>query len=130
MHHNLLEHHPMNKQLPYEMAPSTFTAYKLTPMEMLQGQVLTPLQKAVISNDLNGLAESKVNLKYDPAEPMTFVQREAELQGQINQLRYMLELSDSAEQAIVDVKATIEPETPQFTGSLFDNNPSEDSDGE
>lgn len=95
----------MNKQLPFPLKPdSAYATYDLSPQEVLQGQILTPLQKAVIQNQLAAFAEDKINLLYNSetvsaeSARINYIQREAELMGQINLLRYLLELSISAEQ--------------------------------
>lgn len=81
-------------------ATNSFTSYTLTEQELLIGSVLTSLQKCCIQNQLADLAERKLNLKFDPAHPQIFLQEEAELQGNLNALRYLLTLSESAESTL------------------------------
>jgi hypothetical protein len=74
-----------------------FQAWILSPQEVLQGQVLTSLQKQVIQNERAALANERIMLKFDPEHPLNFQQRDAELQGQILLLTHMLFKSESAE---------------------------------
>jgi hypothetical protein len=73
--------------------PSTFTRYILTPEEQSSGTRLTSDNIFVIQNLICDAAEEKLNLKYDPLNPLVFAQREAELQGQIGILKLLVELS-------------------------------------
>lgn len=86
------------------MIPQTnlFTSYQLTQEEEIQGQSLNYLQIASIRNQIAALAEQKVALKYDPDKPLEFVQREAELQGSISALTYLVSLSDVANKHLAD----------------------------
>lgn len=73
--------------------PSSFTRYSLTPEEQSSGQSLTTTNLQVIQNYICDAAEEKLALKFDPANPMLFAQREAELTGQIGILKLLCELS-------------------------------------
>jgi hypothetical protein len=75
---------------------SSLSSYNLSPEEQLAGHKLTPENTYVIQNHICELSEEKLALKYDPSQPMWFVQREAELQGQIGILKMLLGLSESA----------------------------------
>lgn len=74
-----------------------FQGWILSPEELLQGQVLTTLQKQVIQNERATLAAKRISLKFDPECPAVFQQADAELQGQIGILSYLLEMSIIAE---------------------------------
>jgi len=76
---------------------SSFISYNLSEDEILFGSVLALGQKQCIQNQISVLAEQRISLRYTPDSPMTFVQQDAELQGQIIALRYLITLSDSAE---------------------------------
>lgn len=80
---------------------SSFISYTLTEDELLFGSVFSLGQKQCIQNQISNLAEQKITLRYDPANPMMFVQQDAELQGQIIALKYLITLSDSAEQQLL-----------------------------
>lgn len=77
-----------------------FQAWVLSQEEIIRGQVLTTLQKQVIQNERAALANKRISLKFDPAEPLKFQQEDAELQGQIGILSYLLEMSSAAETII------------------------------
>ena len=72
---------------------SSFTRFHLTDEEQVQANSLTSLNICNIQNLICSAAEEKLALKFDPSNPLAFAQREAELQGQIGILRYLLELS-------------------------------------
>jgi hypothetical protein len=73
--------------------PSTFSRFQLTSEEQSSGQSLTTNNLAVIQNLICDAAEERLALKYDPLNPLIWVQREAELQGQIGVLKLLVELS-------------------------------------
>lgn len=72
---------------------SSFIKYNLTPDEFKVGCTFSPEQRAVLQNLISDAAEEKVTLTYDPENPLKFTQVEAELQGKIGILKYLLELS-------------------------------------
>lgn len=74
-----------------------FQSWILSPEEFLNGSILTITQKQVIQNQITTLAVTKMNLKLDPLNPLSTLQQEAELHGQINALQYLLDLSASSE---------------------------------
>ena len=77
--------------------PNTFTSYEFTNRELLAGSVLSGEQKAVIQNELASIAEQRLNVDFDPSNPLVFAQQEAFLRGQISILRVMLLRSDECE---------------------------------
>lgn len=79
------------------LIPSAFCSYQLTDEEFTQGSLLTTLQKQCIQNQISEAAIKKLNLKVDPMNPLSNLQQEAELQGTILSLQYLLTLSESAE---------------------------------
>lgn len=79
---------------------SSFQKWVLTDEEKIQGSVLTILQKQVIQNQITEAAEEKIALVYDLNKPMEFVQREAELQGRILCLKFLIETSNNAEEIL------------------------------
>ncbi len=74
-----------------------FQGWILSPEELLQGQVLTSLQKQVLQNERATLASKRISLQFDPEHPLKFQQADAELQGQIGIISYLLEMSTAAE---------------------------------
>jgi len=75
-----------------------FTSYKLTEEEIAAGSILSPLQMAVLQNDLSEAAHQKVQLKVDGTNVTGFIQKEAELAGRLLILRYILDRSEQAKQ--------------------------------
>lgn len=71
---------------------SSFITYTLTPSQLAEGSKFTLDQKAVIQNLIGEAAEEKLMLTFDPQNPQAFIQREAELMGQIGILKYLLSL--------------------------------------
>lgn len=69
---------------------STFDKYDLTEKEYDLSFDYTTLQLVQLRNIRTDAAEEKVTLKYDSLNPMAFVQREAELQGQIGVLTVLI----------------------------------------
>lgn len=76
---------------------SRFQSWKLSEAEFFQGAILTSLQKQVIQNQICDLATQKINLEFDPAAPLVFMQAEAGVRGQILALEYLITLSSEAE---------------------------------
>ena len=87
----------------YPNLSSSFISYTLTEEETLFGSILATGQKQCIQNQISNLAEQRISLRYLPDAPMTFVQQDAELQGQIIALRYLITLSDNAEASLLDL---------------------------
>lgn len=76
---------------------SPFQSWILTPEEFLNGTILTITQKQCIQNQIVTLAITKNNIRIDPLNPLSTLQEEAELRGQITALQYLLDLSASSE---------------------------------
>jgi hypothetical protein len=77
---------------------STFQSWLLSAEELRLGHLLSDLQKKAIQNYLCQLANERINL--------TFIEenkaRDAELQGAIGTLRYLLDLSTESETALIN----------------------------
>ena len=80
---------------------NSFTSYDLTSAEEQAGSILNHNQKLVLQNKLAFLAETKIRLKFDPSHVQEFLQQEAELQGQIGILTWLLETSAQIENQLV-----------------------------
>lgn len=78
------------------LKPSVFCRYELTEIELTQGTALTPLQGFCIQNQIADLAAQKLNLVFDPAAPASYAQEVAYLQGQIDALQHLLNMSEAA----------------------------------
>lgn len=73
-----------------QIQPNAFTSWKLTPEEFRAGMTFNIFQRYVIQSLIAEAALEKISLTFDPADPSVFIQREAELQGQINILQYLI----------------------------------------
>jgi hypothetical protein len=71
---------------------SSFLKYDLTQGEFEGGCRFSSDQRAVIQNLIADCAEEKIALTFDVNNPQVFVQAEAELQGKIGILKYLLSL--------------------------------------
>jgi hypothetical protein len=71
---------------------SAFIKYELTAAEIKEGSHFSSAQRALIQNLIADSAEEKISLTFDPTNPLAFAQAEAELQGKIGILRYLLSL--------------------------------------
>jgi arginine deiminase len=76
---------------------NSFTTYKLSVEEELNGQVLNLSQKMVLQNELANISENLLNLVFDPLNPTKFAQDHAFLSGQRTVINYMLDRAQSAE---------------------------------
>lgn len=80
-----------------DTANSSFIRYTLTEDELTVGSILTTLHKQCIQNQITDAAEQAINIRIDPLNPLSALQENAELQGRILALKYLIQLSDSAE---------------------------------
>jgi hypothetical protein len=80
-----------------ELTPSRFTFYTLSPQEASQAAVFTSLNIAHLSNIRAQAAEDKLNLTYDPLNPIAFAQREAELHGVISTIDNLINEHEAAQ---------------------------------
>ena len=92
------------------LLPSLFSRYSLTDAELLEGTLLNSNQKAVVQNLLADSVEEKILLKFDPMNIAAFQQREAELQGQIGILKYLIAISEETEEVIRTKNLNQQPE--------------------
>lgn len=84
---------------------SSFTAYELTPQEEQSGYNFNEANRAVIQNLLSAAAEDflAVGLKGEGNELILSMDeklRVAELRGQVNILKYLLEAADTIKQEV------------------------------
>lgn len=84
------------------LIPNSFSSYEMTDEEELQAQVLTIGQKQLLQTKLSVVAEEKLALEVDPANINSFIQQEADLKGQMIILNWLIDCSNTAEQAIYD----------------------------
>lgn len=74
---------------------SSFISFNLTPAQVVAGSTFTSDQRAVIQNMISDIAEEKITLTFDPTNPNVFIQRDAELMGQLGILKYLLSLEST-----------------------------------
>lgn len=72
-----------------------FTRYDLSLDEIQKASVLSEETRAVMQNLLSESATQRLDLVFDPNNPMIFTQEEAYIKGKIDTLRYLLSLTDS-----------------------------------
>ena len=77
-----------------------FQTFELSDEEILSGQTLSSTQKKVIQNEISALANQKILLKVDPANIHVFIQQEAEMQGRILALQWLITRSELAMTAL------------------------------
>jgi hypothetical protein len=76
---------------------NTFSTYQLDEDELVQGSLLTTLQKQVIQTQIGTIADEKLRLEFDSDKPMQFMQQEAYKRGQLDALNYLLQASEALE---------------------------------
>ena len=81
---------------------NSFSSYSLTDEEVMEGSVLTVTQVQVIQNQIAVIAECKIAIQYDLANPNTFVEQEAHARGQIEALQHLLDVSNACIEARVE----------------------------
>jgi len=76
---------------------SVFQNFHLTPEEQRQSCLFTALNKAYLHNLRTGCALERLDITFDPANPLRFSQQEAELQGRIGIINTILADAEAAE---------------------------------
>lgn len=100
------------------LIPSAFSRYSLTEREELEGQVLSFNQKAVIQNHLADIVQEKLDYPFDPLNPQNYVQKEAELQGQMKILQMLLSVSEDSEEKLRAINMEGNPELDEHNRHL------------
>jgi hypothetical protein len=85
---------------------NSFQRWVLTPQEIEQGSVLTLTQKQVIQNQITQLAEEQILLPFSADN----IQRNAELIGAINALKYLIDVSNEVEKHLHSAAINIQSE--------------------
>lgn len=81
-----------------QIHPTSLTRLLLTEEESVTGHILTSLNLAVIQNLIADASESKINLEYDPSNPVKFAQDEAFIHGQLKILRYIQQMHEESQE--------------------------------
>lgn len=85
---------------------NSFASFSLTAEEELEGSIFTLTQLQYLQNQLAKVAEEKLELEFDTSDPQSFTQQEAYKRGQLDTLRFLLEVS----KASLEVKNGIAPQ--------------------
>lgn len=79
-----------------KLIPHSFNTYEFDEGEEQEAHKLSVLQQAHIQNLLAAASRDKLDVHYDPENPLKFAQQEAYISGQIHILRYILDLNEIA----------------------------------
>ena len=80
-----------------KLVPNEFSSYELSDQEILQASILTELQKKLIQSDMAQIAQTILNLTFDPRNPDNFLQDDAHQKGQLAAYRVLLMRSQESE---------------------------------
>jgi len=89
-----------------------FTEYDLTEQDIQEGSLLSQATVAVLQNLLADVSRERVNMLFDPSEPLLYTQAEAETRGRMYILQTLLANSEEAHSKLVTdavVHASLEP---------------------
>ena len=79
--------------MPKQLLNSQFIEYEFSEEELNTLPGFTLEQRQFLQNELAAAVSEKVALTFDPEHPQLFMQTEAELQGKMNVLKYLLSLN-------------------------------------
>lgn len=94
-----------------------FTAYKLSPEEEALGYLFNENNLYMLQNELAAIAETKLNLKLDPNNPMEFMQQEAFIAGKMDLLSYFLAMHEQISTERSEIAKLVAEEEPLPTNS-------------
>lgn len=83
-----------------QIISTSFTRHNLNEAEVVQGLSLNSLQYAVIQNRIADIAEELIRLPFTPNDIQSYLQRQAELRGQLDILQSILISSDEVSHSI------------------------------
>lgn len=86
-----------------QQIPNSFSSYELSEAEVLQGSILNPAQKLVVQNELSMVSQQILDLRLDPLNPMSHVQEDSYLKGQMSILRLFLLRSEESEHKLLNL---------------------------
>ncbi len=69
----------------------SFVSYEFTPEEIVAAATFSDLNRMYLQSQLAGIAEQKLALVFDPANPLQYAQEEAFLKGQMTMLQFLLD---------------------------------------
>ena len=79
-----------------------FESYSFTDEEILEAGKLTDIQRRYWQHRLSDVTMQKLNLTFDPAKPMDFMQQEAYARGRVDMLLELLLDQDTTLAQVVD----------------------------
>lgn len=77
--------------MPQLQPNNPFASYVLSAEEQIQASTFNELQLCMLYNERFIAANAKLNMRFDPEHPQSFIQEEAELQGKLNMLNWLIE---------------------------------------
>jgi len=80
-----------------QLIPNAFSSFSLTAEEEESGQVLNGNQRMVLQNKAAEIAQAKLNITFTPNDILAYAQQEAELQGQLGIIQWILDSSTAVE---------------------------------
>jgi len=101
-----------------------FQSWELSRQEYLTGSILTTLQIQCVQNQIAQVMQQKTMLKFTPDNIVAYAQQEAELQGQLIALQFLLSTSDEANRELMpapdsQVNTQVRETPADESGSLF-----------
>lgn len=75
-----------------KLIPNDFSEYEFTEQEEIESAKFTTIQKQGIQNIIAKISMEKNSLEPNPENFNSFIQKESYLRGQIDSLKYLLEL--------------------------------------
>jgi len=82
--------------------PSVFCGIEFTdPREALESRILNSSQRSWLQFNLSLYASERIALTIDPTNTLPFIQKDAELKGQIGFIQYLLDCSDKASAELI-----------------------------
>lgn len=79
--------------MPKPLLNSQFVEYEFSEEELKNLPGFTLDQRQFLQSELAAVVSEKVALTFDPEHPQRFLQQEAELQGKMGMLKYLLSLN-------------------------------------
>lgn len=80
--------------------PDSFSTYKFSDRESLEGWILTELQKQIIQTEISTIAQQLLNLDLNPEHPLLYLKDKMYLQGQMTAYQYLLDRSAASEDVV------------------------------
>lgn len=99
--------------------PNEFTTYEFTDAELIDAAKLTELQRAFIQHQVGVLLSEKVNMKFDYAKSLDFLQNEAYIAGQIEAFRFLLGAHEESIEKLKELMTNLSREARVKSNNLY-----------